>query len=169
MFVPGATVSVTHQRDPPPPPPVRVVPPEGPLGAPTVEACCSTLKFAPLAFGLLGHIRMVVSIRGMRCCAIWQSCVSMTWTKSRNARRRSSNMTTPEMTLLCSSLQGVGTCVALCSVLGFATFAAFGKLAPPPPLCVHLDAPGQRHGKRPVSGTAEPQSSQMGQGIWGLR
>ena len=42
-------------------------------------------------------------------------------------------MTTPGMTLLCPSLQGVGTCVPLCSVLGFAPFAAFGTLGYPPP------------------------------------
>ena len=28
---------------------------------------------------------------------------------------------------------------------------------------VHLDAPGQRHGQQPVSGTADPRSSQTGQ------
>ena len=42
-------------------------------------------------------------------------------------------MTTHEMILRCSSLQGVGTCIPLCLVLGFATFAAFGKLTDPPP------------------------------------
>ena len=36
-------------------------------------------------------------------------------------------MTAHEMTLLCSSLQGVKTCIPLCLALGFATFAAFGK------------------------------------------
>ena len=36
-------------------------------------------------------------------------------------------MTTHEMILLCSSLQGVGTCISFCLVLGFASFAAFGK------------------------------------------
>ena len=35
--------------------------------------------------------------------------------------------------------------------------------------CVHLDAPGQRHGQQPVSGTADPRSSQTGQVIRGLR
>ena len=34
---------------------------------------------------------------------------------------------------------------------------------------VHLDAPGQRHGQQPVPGTADPQSSQTGQVIRGLR
>ena len=33
----------------------------------------------------------------------------------------------------------------------------------------HLDAPGQRHGQQPVSGTADPRSSQTGQVIQGLR
>ena len=41
-------------------------------------------------------------------------------------------MTTHEMILLCSSLQGVRTCIPLCLVLGFAPFAAFGKLGYPP-------------------------------------
>ena len=36
---------------------------------------------------------------------------------------------------------------------------------PPPP----LDAPGQRHGQQPISGTADPRSSQTGQVIQGLR
>ena len=56
---------------------------------------------------------------------------------------------------------------------------------PPPPPSAHrsvlesanpawtrsvlLDAPGQRHGQQPVSGTADPRSSQTGQVIWGLR
>ena len=35
--------------------------------------------------------------------------------------------------------------------------------------CVHLDAPGQRHGQQPVSGTADPRSSQTGQVIRGLQ
>ena len=34
---------------------------------------------------------------------------------------------------------------------------------------VHLDAPGHRHGQQPVSGTANPRSSQTGQVIRGLR
>ena len=34
---------------------------------------------------------------------------------------------------------------------------------------VHLDAPGQRHGQQPVSGTADPRSSPTGQVIRGLR
>ena len=34
---------------------------------------------------------------------------------------------------------------------------------------VHPDAPGQRHGQQPVSGTADPRSSQTGQVIRGLR
>ena len=34
---------------------------------------------------------------------------------------------------------------------------------------VHLDAPGQRHGQQPFSGTADPRSSQTGQFIQGLR
>ena len=42
-------------------------------------------------------------------------------------------MTADKMILLCSSLQGVRTCLLLCLVLGFATFAAFGKLGYPPP------------------------------------
>ena len=42
-------------------------------------------------------------------------------------------MTTYELLLLCSSLQGVRTCILLCLVLRFATFAAFGKLGYPPP------------------------------------
>ena len=42
-------------------------------------------------------------------------------------------MTTHEMILLWSSLQGVRTCLFLCLVMGFATFAAFGKLGYPPP------------------------------------
>ena len=33
-------------------------------------------------------------------------------------------MTTHEMILLCSSLQGVGRCIPLCLLLGFATFSA---------------------------------------------
>ena len=37
-------------------------------------------------------------------------------------------MTTHEMILLCSSLPGVGTCIPLSLVLGFATFVAFRKL-----------------------------------------
>ena len=37
------------------------------------------------------------------------------------------------------------------------------------PWCVHLDAPAQRHGQQPVSGTAEPWSRQTGQVIRGLR
>ena len=49
--------------------------------------------------------------------------------KSGNMRRRSSNMTTDEMILLCLSLQGVQRCIPLCLVLGFATFVALGKLA----------------------------------------
>ena len=42
-------------------------------------------------------------------------------------------MTTHEMILLCSSLQGVSRCIPLCLLLGFATFAAFGKCSYPPP------------------------------------
>ena len=42
-------------------------------------------------------------------------------------------MTTHAMILLCSSLQGVGTCIPLCLVVGFATFAALGKTGYPPP------------------------------------
>ena len=34
---------------------------------------------------------------------------------------------------------------------------------------VHLDAPGQRHGQQPISGTADPRSSQTGQVLRGLR
>ena len=34
---------------------------------------------------------------------------------------------------------------------------------------VHLDAPGQRHGQQPVSGTPDPRSSQTRQVIRGLR
>ena len=34
---------------------------------------------------------------------------------------------------------------------------------------VRLDAPGQRHGQQPVSGTADPRSCQTGQVIRGLR
>ena len=34
-------------------------------------------------------------------------------------------MTTHEMVLFCPSLQGFRRCMALCFVLGFATFAAF--------------------------------------------
>ena len=45
--------------------------------------------------------------------------------------RRSSNITTHEMILLYSSLQGVGRCIALCLVLGFANFSASGKLVTP--------------------------------------
>ena len=41
-------------------------------------------------------------------------------------------MTTHEMVLLCSSLQGVGRCISLCLVLGFATFVAFGNFGYPP-------------------------------------
>ena len=37
---------------------------------------------------------MIVSICVMRRCAIWQSCMSIKWTKGGNVRRRSSNMTT---------------------------------------------------------------------------
>ena len=40
-------------------------------------------------------------------------------------------MTTHEMILLCSSLQGVGMCILLCLVVGVATFAALGKLGSP--------------------------------------
>ena len=43
-------------------------------------------------------------------------------------------MTTPEMILRCLSSPGVRTCIPLCLVLGFATFAAFGKLGYPPPI-----------------------------------
>ena len=44
------------------------------------------------------------------------------------------------------------------------------EVRPPPPLCrVHVDAPGQRHGQKPVSGMANPRSSQTGQVIRGLR
>ena len=54
------------------------------------------------------------------------------------------------------------------------------RTEPLPPLCwsrqapawtrrVHLDAPGQRHRQQPVSGTADPRSSQTGQVIRGLR
>ena len=35
-------------------------------------------------------------------------------------------MTTHEMTLLCSSLQGVGRCILLCLVPGFATLELTG-------------------------------------------
>ena len=41
-------------------------------------------------------------------------------------------MTTHEMILLCSSVQGVGRCIPLCLVLGFGTFVAFGKFGCPP-------------------------------------
>ena len=41
-------------------------------------------------------------------------------------------MTTHEMILLCSSLQGVKRCIPLCLVLGFVTFVAFGKFWVPP-------------------------------------
>ena len=37
-------------------------------------------------------------------------------------------MTTHEIILLCSSLQGVGRCIPLCLVLGFATVVPFGDL-----------------------------------------
>ena len=47
-------------------------------------------------------------------------------------------MTTHEMKLLCSSLQGVGRCIPLCLVLGFATFAAFGKFGCPPPMACSM-------------------------------
>ena len=40
---------------------------------------------------------------------------------------------------------------------------------PRPPWSVHLHAPGQWHGQQPVSGTADPRSSQTGQVIRGLR
>ena len=40
-------------------------------------------------------------------------------------------MTTHEMMLLCSSLQGVGRCIPLCLVWGFATFVAFGNFGYP--------------------------------------
>ena len=43
----------------------------------------------------------------MRCCAIWQSCMSIQWTTGGNVRRSSSN-TTHEMILLCSSLRVLG-------------------------------------------------------------
>ena len=36
-------------------------------------------------------------------------------------------MTTHEILLFCSSLKGVGRCIPLCLVLGFAPFVAFGK------------------------------------------
>ena len=42
-------------------------------------------------------------------------------------------MNTHEIILLCSSLQGGGRCILFCLVLGFATFAAFGKFGYPPP------------------------------------
>ena len=42
-------------------------------------------------------------------------------------------MTTHDMILSCSSLQGVRRCIPLCLVLVFATFAAFGKLGYPLP------------------------------------
>ena len=40
-------------------------------------------------------------------------------------------MTTHEMILLCSSLQGVGRCIPWCLVLGFAAFVAFVKFGYP--------------------------------------
>ena len=40
-------------------------------------------------------------------------------------------MTTHEMILLCSSLCGIGRCIPLCLVLGFATFSASGKFCYP--------------------------------------
>ena len=40
-------------------------------------------------------------------------------------------MTAHEMILLWSPLQGVVICLPLCLVLGFASFAAFGKLGYP--------------------------------------
>ena len=42
-------------------------------------------------------------------------------------------MTTHEMILSCPSLQGVGRCIPLSLVLGFATLVAFGKFGYPPP------------------------------------
>ena len=41
-------------------------------------------------------------------------------------------MTTHEMILLYSSLQGAGRCIPLCLVLGFATSVAFGNFGYPP-------------------------------------
>ena len=54
------------------------------------------------------------------------------------------------------------------AIVGTQTFAP----PPPPPAWtrrVHPDAPGQRHGQQPVSGTTDPRSSQTGQVIRGLR
>ena len=42
-------------------------------------------------------------------------------------------MTTHEMLLLCSSLQGVGRCIPLCLLLGLAPFSASEKFRYPPP------------------------------------
>ena len=42
-------------------------------------------------------------------------------------------MTTHEMILLCTSLQGVGRCIPLYLVLGFATFSASGNFGYPQP------------------------------------
>ena len=53
--------------------------------------------------------------------------LSIKWTKSGNKRRVSSNMTSHEMILLCSSLQGVKRWIPLCLVVGFATFVALGS------------------------------------------
>ena len=49
------------------------------------------------------------------------------------------------------------------------TSQCWGRQTPAWTRSVHLDAPGQRHGQQPISGTADPQSSQTGPVIKGLR
>ena len=74
-------------------------------------------------------------------CALTDNCFFLPYllmstveaTRSTIYTKRSSNMTTHEMLLLCSSLKGVGTCIPLCLVLGFGTFVAFGKFGYPSP------------------------------------
>ena len=87
---------------------------------------CSLL---PLAFSLLGRILTHdchnMSNETLRHLAIMYV---KKMDKKRKGEVRISNMTAHEMILLCSSLQGVRTCIPLCLNPSFATFAAFGKL-----------------------------------------
>ena len=112
----------------------------GPLGG-GFEAGRSILRHSeiclllPLAcVRMLGHILthdgLNMSNGALRRWAIMH-------VKKMDQRRKcdegSSDMTTHEMILPCSSLQGVRTCIPLCLVVDFATFAAFGKSGYPPP------------------------------------
>ena len=106
---------------------------EGPLNMPPIARCKQSMVLLVVSLFLLGcviltHDRLNMSNQTLRHLAI----MSIKWRKSGNVRRRSSNMTTHEMILSCSSLQGVRRCIPLCLGLGFATFAVFGKFGYPP-------------------------------------